>query len=511
MNIVMILADSVNRHYVAPYAADADTPNLQRLADRAWRFDNHFVGSLPCVPARRELLAGFQELLWRPWGSLEPFDARMPKLLADNGFHTGLVTDHYHYWEEPGNGYLQCFQSTELIRGQQADNWRLSASGDADVPEWVTSIEKWKRGNAARRYYGNVHDFVTEEDFFAAKVMSGATRWLDENAARGPFFLQVEAYDVHEPFRLPEPYASMYWNGDAPERYTVWPPYQQKDEAQRFAAEASSDEVDFIRAQYRGGIKLFDTWLGKLFDKLDELSLWDDTVVIFTTDHGHDLCERGVFGKRYPNYDSHALIPLLIWHPTLPGDGTSISDLTTTVDIFATILDAAGVDIPDRTHGRSLLPLLVGDRSNARHAVLYGLFGEGLCCTDGEWTVFKGPESDGPLYYYSTSIYKTLLGQYPDGRVPPVDSGYFIPGVPLPQWKVPMPMTPRNQDNFLFDQLADPGQHDNLWDRRPAERDRMLGLMCELMEAQGAPEEQYERLGLTRSRVATASRVARQT
>jgi arylsulfatase A-like enzyme len=499
MNVILILIDSLNRHFLSPYASDADTPNVQRLAERGWRFDRHFVGSLPCVPARRELIAGFQELLWRPWGSLEPYDARMPVLLAESGYRTGLVTDHYHYWEEPGNGYLQSFQSTDLIRGQQADNWRLPIDRDAPAPGWVKSIEKWKRGNAARRYYGNVRDFSTEEDFFAARVMTRATRWLDENVTRRPFYLQVELYDVHEPFRLPEPYASMYWERDDRENYTVWPPYQQKDEARRFAAEASPDEKAFIRAQYRGGVKMMDRWLGALLDKLDELALWDDTVVLFTTDHGHDLCERGVYGKRYPNYDSHALIPLLLWHPGLPGRG-SVDALTTTVDLFATVLDIAGLPVPEGTHGRSVLPLLAGDRRNARDGILYGLFGEGLCYTDAEWTLFKGPEDDGPLYYYSTSIYKSLLAQYPDGRVPPVDSGYFIPGVRLPQWKVPMPMAARTRDNFLFHRATDPRQQHNVWNERPADRQRLLHRMCDLMESHGAPDEQYKRLGLVASR-----------
>ncbi len=497
MNVILVLVDSLNRHFLSPYAAGADTPNIQRLADRARRFDRHFVGSLPCMPARRELFTGFQELLWRPWGSLEPFDARMPKMLGDNGWRTGLVTDHYHYWEEAGNGYLQSFQSTDLIRGQQADNWRPPAGKTEQVPGWVKSIEKWKKGNAARRYYGNIRDFATEHDFFAAKVMKSAARWLDENAGHGPFYLQVEPYDVHEPFRLPEPYASAYWPGGDAGKYTVWPPYQEKDEAARFAAEASPEEIEFIRAQYRGGVKMLDRWLGVLLDKVDELSLWDDTAIIFTTDHGHDLCERGVFGKRYPNYDSHALIPLLIWHPGFPANSGPITGLTTTVDLFATVLDIAGIDVPEGGHSRSLLPLMGGDDRDGRDGILYGLFGEGLCWTDGVRSVFKGAESDGPLYYYSTGLYKTLLGQYPDGRVKPVDSGYFIPGVALPQWKVPMPMKPRNSGDFLFDRTADPGQESNLWGSRPGERALLLTRMCEAMERYGAPGEQYERLGLT--------------
>jgi arylsulfatase A-like enzyme len=126
VNVVLILVDSLNRADLRCYAADAsvETPNVDRLARRAWRFDDHFVGSLPCLPARRELFAGFKELLWRPWGPLEHFDARLPRLLEARGYSTAIVTDRYPYWEESGNGYLQSFQQTELVRGHEHDNWK---------------------------------------------------------------------------------------------------------------------------------------------------------------------------------------------------------------------------------------------------------------------------------------------------------------------------------------------------------------------------------------------------
>ena len=125
MNVVLILIDSLNRADLPVYGGrEVETPNVDRLAARAFRFDDHFVGSLPCMPARRELFAGFKELLWRPWGPLEHFDARLPRLLERAGYATAIVTDHYHYWEESANGYVQAFGQAELIRGHEHDNWK---------------------------------------------------------------------------------------------------------------------------------------------------------------------------------------------------------------------------------------------------------------------------------------------------------------------------------------------------------------------------------------------------
>jgi arylsulfatase A-like enzyme len=490
VNLVLILIDSLNRGELRAYAGDAavvPTPNLDRLAARARRFDNHFVGSLPCMPARREIYAGFKEFLWRPWGPLEHFDARLPRLLERAGYATALVTDHYHYWEEPGNGYLQSFQQTELIRGHEHDNWRGPVPADEAVPAWVENIERWRPG-AGRRYYANVRDFDSEESFFPARVMTAAARRLEENA-QAPFFLQIESFDVHEPFHVPEPYRSMFGDPSGYDRFTVWPPYQDRQALERFMAATTGDELAFVRSQYRGKLALVDRWLGVVLDALDRLELWGDTAVILTTDHGHDLGERGVFGKQHPHRDSHANIPLLVWHPDHPG-GDPVRGLTSTVDLFATIAEVADAEVGAR-HGRSLVPLLAG--AAGAEALLYGTFGEGVCCTDGEWTLFKSPTGDAPLYAYSALLQRSLeVAELEE----PVGQGLFIPGVRFPQWRLPVRREPLSREDFLFNRVADPGQERNLWDAEPEQRRRMLRLLHRLVEREGAPDEQLARLGL---------------
>jgi arylsulfatase A-like enzyme len=492
MNIVLVLIDSLNRHYLSAYGqSHVATPTLDAFARRAWRFDNHFVGSLPCMPARREIFAGFKEMMWRPWGPLEPFDARLPKLLEAQGYLTGLVTDHYHYWGLEAHGYLQSFQSSRLIRGHESDNWKAPIANCEPLPRWVSNIERWRPGKG-RRYYGNVKAFRGEEDYFPAKVMTTAARWLEQNGHRAPFFLQVESFDVHEPFDIPEPYASMYGDGSEREKYTVWPPYQDTEMLARFMAETTTEELAFIRSQYAGKLSMVDRWLGALMNTLDERDLWDETMVIVTTDHGHDLGERGAFGKQYPDYDSHANIPMFVWHPDLPGEARGIGRLTQTVDLFPSILEAGGVTVPEHGHGRSFLSLLRG-QDGGHEALLYGWFGQGACVTDAEWTLFKSPEKDGPLYYYSAAIYKSKTA---DSIARATGSGHFIPHVDLPQWQAPPKVQVFSRENFLFNRRKDPRQTENLWDSEPEQRERMLAILRTLMESEGVPQEQHERLGL---------------
>ncbi len=503
---VLVLVDSLNKEALRTYnsLATCQTPNIEDLAAKSFVFDNHFIAGLPCMPARREIATGRTDFMWRPWGPLEIFDPRLPRELQRLGYNTGLVTDHYHYWEETANGYMQGFMSLEMIRGHETDYYALPRDGE--VPAWVEKISEFRSPYHMRQYYENVKDFRSEEDFFPAKTFTAAAEWLKKYAGRGPFFLQVENFDVHEPFHVPEPYASMYTDGidGYADDFNIWPPYQLYSDLDAFMAQTTPQELTFLKAQYYGKTTMVDTWLGRFMETLDELGLWEDTILIFTTDHGHDLGERGVFGKQYPHWDSHANIPLLIWDPRYSGKKQRIAALTQTVDLFSTIIEAGGGVPPTETrHSKSMLPLLEQSGALTRSEIIYGTFGQGVCATDGAWTVFKSPvDEDASLFAYSTMIYRPLIVDNPvDGRVgampaAPVDHAKFDPTVPYPLWKSPVRIDPRTRKNFLFDRKADPDQRVNLWDQAPEPRRRMLGILRALMETEGCPPEQLRRLGL---------------
>lgn len=495
MNIILVLIDSMNRSALSAYGGtEIATPNLETFADRAWRFDNHFVGSLPCMPARREIFSGMMNMQWRPWGPLEPFDLRLPKLLEREGYSTAIVTDHYHYWEESANGYIQGFQSAELVRGHELDFWK-PLMPKTDLPKWVQNIDKWRPGSG-HRYFSNVAQFGDDRDYFPAKVMCAAADWLASRRQDNPFFLQVESFDVHEPFDAPEPYASMYGDGSARDRFTLWPPYQDAAKQAEFLAQATPEELAFVRSQYAAKIAMVDQWFGRLLAAMDAGNLWDDTIVIVTTDHGHDLAERFGYGKQFPHFDSHANIPMLIWHPAMPGNGRAIDGLTSTMDIFATVLDGAGIALPSGSHSRSVLPLMAG-QGGGREALIYGTFGQGLCCTDGAWTLIQPPDRDQPVYAYSSMVPTTIIP--PDQ---PVTHGHFIPGIDMPQWKIPFTADrpadrrPLDSERLLYHRARDPGQKDNLWASAPDQAARMKRLMRDTLAVHGAPAELFDRLCL---------------
>jgi len=504
MNIILVLVDSLNRHALKTYNPETPclSPTIEAFAAKSIIFDSHYISSLPCMPARRELTSGRKEYMWRPWGPLEVFDQRIAAIFNAAEFNTGIVTDHYHYWEEQANGYVEDFASATFIRGHETDFWKLPEQGD--VPAWVDKISEFRSAVHPRQYYANVKDFKDESDFFPAKVFSAASDWLDENADKGRFFLQVESFDVHEPFDVPEPYASMYSQGGSKDEFNVWPPYQMYDDLDAFMRQTTPEELGFLQSQYFGKVSMVDKWLGVFFQKMTDLNLWDNTMVVFTTDHGHDLGERGVFGKQFPHYDSHANLPLIIHHPDNAGVSRRVNGLTQNVDLFATLIDAGKASTTEEArHSQSFLSAVLSEEPTTRSEIVYGTFGQGVCINDGEWTLFKAPIPDRELYSYSTMLLRPLIVDNPvDGRVGqlpaiPVGQDFFDNTVPLPLWKIPISIDPRTTENYLFNRIDDPDQSVNLWDTHTEKRQELLELLSRVLEQEGCPPEQFLRLGLT--------------
>lgn len=135
-----------------------------------------------------------------------------------------------------------------------------------EVPPWVSAIERYRPGQG-RRHYRSVRSFHDETDFFPAKVFSAACSWLRRNHGRR-YFLQVESFDVHEPFHVPEPYRSM-WTPFVDDAFDCWPPYGDPVVEDAFFDTITLQELAFIRGQYLGKLTMTDRWFGHLLDTLD--------------------------------------------------------------------------------------------------------------------------------------------------------------------------------------------------------------------------------------------------
>jgi arylsulfatase A-like enzyme len=514
-DVVVVLLDSLNRHMVGAYGGtEFDTPNLDRLAARAVRFTNHHTGSLPCMPARHDLLVGALDFSWRPWGSIEVWEDAVTRLLRrDAGISTMLVSDHPHLFETGGENYHTDFGAWDYVRGGEDDPWRSrpdpSALGAPTLPPVRPS--GWRHYEASRTW------FREEADFTGPRTMAAAADWLDRELAaeRQPHeraLLVVDEFDPHEPFDTPDPWATRYDPGWQGERI-IWPPYTSghADDARARSLVLGEREGRHVRAQYGAKLSMIDHWLGRVLDVVDRHAAWDTTAVMLCTDHGIYLGERDMWGK--PPVAVHpemGHIPLMVcWPGAAPG---TCDALTTTVDLHATLCDTFGVVPEHRTHGHSLVPLLDGTATRVREWALSGVWGREVHVADATRTYARAPAAGGgnrPLAMYSNRWSTMPVRIVPHWRLPrpdgrarlarapgsdvPVIRQPFDPSDDVPYWALG-----RFHGDLLYDRFeADAARDGVVRDRSGGpEAGEMTELLVEALRSIEAPPEQLARLGL---------------
>ncbi|MEY4644984.1 MAG: hypothetical protein RLZZ596_1815 [Pseudomonadota bacterium] len=505
MRTIFVLFDSLVRAALECYGSESvATPNFKRFAERAITFDTHFVGSLPCMPARRDLHTGRINFLHRSWGPLEPFDRSLPELLQAAGVYTHLVSDHYHYWEDGGATYHNRYSSWEFIRGQEWDRWKAMVQPPLERLRAMYHPMQHPQGAQDGRLQAMVNrEFMREEnDFCCPRTFAAGFEFLDRNRDADNWLLHLECFDPHEPFHAPARFRERYPSGyQGP--ILDWPRYQ------RNAQDAL--EVAELRANYAALASMCDEYFGRLLDYMDQHQLWDNTALVLSTDHGLLLAEHDWWGKnRMPFFNEIAHIPLVIHHPGFRHlAGQRRQALTQTIDLMPTLLAMHGVSAPATAQGHNLLPLLEQDHP-VRKAALYGMFGAGTNITDGRYTYFRYPEdmTQQMLWEY-TLMPMHLKTLFPVEELrgaelaPPFG---FTQGVPV--LKVPARRNAKGQPaghqgqgggyedttTVLFDLSNDYEQLKPF--RDPDIEARLLTLMRELMQANEAPAEAFTRLGL---------------
>lgn len=520
-NVVVVLLDSLNRHMLGSYGGtEFATPNLDRFAaQRAVRFTNHVTGSLPCMPARHDILVGALDFLWRCWGSIELWERPITAQLAAAGVTTQLVTDHPHLFETGGENYHTDFGGWSYERGHEGDPWRTWAD-----PSWMGAPTRpaapgswyWKRTagfDGVERAYDRARTFFrAEEDFPGPKVMSAAADWLRRATPHHDrWFLFVDEFDPHEPFDTPEPWLGRYEDDPWDDDLLIWPPYA---DGAITSGQLTEAEGRHIRANYGSKLSMTDHWLGRVLDVFDERGLWDDTALIVCTDHGHYLGEerrgRDIWGKpAVPQFEPLGHTPLLVHWPGGPGPGVCDA-LTTNVDLHATLCDAFGVEAAHRTHGRSLVPLLTGGATEIREWAIGGVFGNWVQVTDGRRKYARAPAVDGfPLSMWSNRwstmpLHVAGIEALPDpddratldhmpGSTVPVIRQPFEPGDLLPFWANG---ARRVGDHHLYDLTIDPDEQENRsGDDTTAEKE-LVDLLHTALTEIDAPAEQLQRLGI---------------
>jgi arylsulfatase A-like enzyme len=406
-NVLLVIVDSLRADHAL--GDRALTPNIDALAARGLRFANAIPEGMPTVPARNAILSGrrtfpfrdwndYPGLLAKPgWEPIEDLDSAFTTVLRRAGWWTGYVTDN------PFLGFAAPYEplrgSFELFRRHGGQ----IGGRDARVP--AAKLERWlhpavRRAGMeerVRRYIANADYAESERESFAARVFLSGVEALETAARRRPFALVVDTYEPHEPWTPPRSYTAAY--GDPAYRGPE-PAMPRYGRVESWLSEAEAPLVlERLRAVYAAEVTMTDRWLGELLNRLHELRLERETIVILISDHGVQLGERGWVGKI-----STALHPELVRVPLILTDargraaGQSSDYRASTHDIARTVLSMTGVAAPPGMGGVDLSVLLGGGAPPPR-AHAWGGYSDCHFLRSAHWAYMSDNELTRPRLF----------------------------------------------------------------------------------------------------------------
>ena len=433
-----------------------NTPNIDALCGEGVAFANAYCQSPICTPSRASFLTGrypASNHVHRNGNEyFPPGETLVTKIMADAGYDCGLV------------GKLHLSRSQILETRLANDGYRYykwSHHPNPDYPEghdYADWLEK-EKGVNPNELYGTLHGSIGA----GVPTELHQTTWCSEMAIRfitekreGPWLLSVNPFDPHPPFDPPKEYLDRYDPAKLPmplfresdiERQKAFAgidqqsreavdPHKAKELIDSTKNVARGDmgsvpptgyDPQLVKACYYAMVELVDDQFGRIVKTLKETGQYENTIVIFTSDHGELLGDHGLIYKGCRFFEGLTHVPLIISWPARGLHGLLSEALVELVDLAPTLLDAAGIDIPYTMHGKSLLPLLTGAKAPGRHkdfviSEYHGAIG-GKAMPD---------QSHGVMYY--DGRYKVCVYQ-----------GHDV--------------------GEIYDLAKDPGEFDNLWDR----------------------------------------------
>ena len=488
MRAILVFFDTLNRHFLPPYGNNwVHAPNFKRLAEKTVIFDNHYAGSLPCMPARRELHTGRYNFLHRSWGPIEPFDDSMPEILKNKGVYTHLVSDHYHYWEDGGCTYHSRYNTWEIVRGHEGEPWKGEVK-DPNIPEYVKTSRTF--GSLWRQDWVNRKYMQKEELQPQAVTFKKGVEFINTNYMEDNWLLQIETFDPHEPFFTQQKYKDLYKH-DYSGPHFDWPSYTLVTE--------TPEQVNHCRMEYAASVSMCDNYLGKLLDIMDEKDMWKDTMLIVSTDHGFLLSEKDMWGKMIlPLYNEIAHIPLFIWDPRLQKKNERRNALTQTIDLAPTLLEFFGIKRPKLMQGKVLKETINSD-VKVRETAIFGYHGAAVNITDGRYLYMRGPANPLNVPCYNYTLMPTHMARLFSMRelksLELAEPFTFTKGCKTMKIKArEFSGNTYTYGTLLFDLQNDPNQENQIIDSEVEKR--MILLLRNEMKKSDAPVEQYERLGI---------------
>ena len=345
MNIIVLVSDTFRYDYLGCNGNRwIGTAALDRLAGRAVCFDRHYLSSFPTIPNRTDLFSGRYSFPFHGWKPLDPDLPVLSTIFGAAGYQSQLICDTPHLMKGIHH-FDRGFDGAYWIRGQEGDKPLLKGNlpPRLEVDGAKTRVDprmaETRFGNLATQHSWTNRDWAWEEDRFCVRTARTASRWLEENRGCEPFLLWVDFFDAHEPWDPPEHLVARYDTSGYDGPPMIHPNYGP-------ATAYTREELANLQAHYAAEIYLVNKWIGYVLDKIEELGLFDDSVVVFTSDHGMFVGEHNRTGKSnihqeddrvWPLYEEISHIPLMIAAPGVEG-GRRVSGLTQSVDLLPTLM-----------------------------------------------------------------------------------------------------------------------------------------------------------------------------
>ena len=383
-NILFIFSDDLAFQAISAYGEKRQllqTPNMDRIAREGIRFDRCLVTNSICGPSRATILTGkYSHMNGFYNNSNSTFDSKQqtyPKILQKSGYSTAivgkwhLVTDPvgFDHWQIlPGQGV---YYNPPMIRNGEKvkeSGYTTDVITDRSI-EWLKNRDKTKpfmlmaqhkaphrEWSPAIRHLGWDKDRIYPEPETLFDDFAGRSKAVSDHD------MGIEGTFTDLDAKLKTP------GGMTPEQLAEWNAYYEpRNEAYRKAAPTGKDLVRWrynrYMHDYLGCVKAVDESVGKMLDYLDQEGLAENTIVVCTSDQGFYLGEHGWFDKRWI-FEESVRSPMLVRWPGKTKPGTVSKDIVSLLDVAQTFLDVAGQPIPADMQGRSLVPLLKGERPN---------------------------------------------------------------------------------------------------------------------------------------------------